>query len=125
MTEYIVLIPDNEDTWAIADEAEQAAGLRQARRVRAGAGRPRPQDDRRRRAHPAAEGRRRASRRDGGLSITEGPYAESAEQLSGFYVIETDDLDDLLQVVGILAEGEGALEVRPCLTRGRLREDAC
>ena len=31
MTEYIVLIPDNEDTWAMADEAEQAGGLREAR----------------------------------------------------------------------------------------------
>ena len=50
------------------------------------------------------------------MAITEGPYAEAAEQLSGFYLIETDDLDGLLDTVGILAEGEGALEVRECLS---------
>jgi hypothetical protein len=41
--------------------------------------------------------------------------AETAEQLTGFYIVESEDLDDLLQVVGYLADGEGALEVRACV----------
>ena len=47
------------------------------------------------------------------VSVTDGPYAEAAEQLSGFYVIDTDDVDDLLQCVGRICSAEGRLEVRP------------
>ena len=47
------------------------------------------------------------------VSVTDGPYAEAAEQLSGFYVIDTDDLDDLLRCVGRICSAEGRLEVRP------------
>jgi hypothetical protein len=46
------------------------------------------------------------------VTVTDGPYAEAAEQLSGFYVIDTDDLDDLLQCVGRLTSDEGRVEVR-------------
>jgi hypothetical protein len=46
------------------------------------------------------------------VTVTDGPYAEAAEQLSGFYVIDTDDLDDLLACVGRLCGAEGRLEVR-------------
>lgn len=45
--------------------------------------------------------------------VTQGPYTESTEQLSGFYLVRTDDLDDLLEVVGLLADADGAVEVRP------------
>lgn len=51
----------------------------------------------------------------GGLDdiiITDGPYAETVEQLTGFYLVKTDDLDDLLQVCGLLAGAEGKVEVR-------------
>ena len=53
-------------------------------------------------------------KRGGKVHVTEGPYAESVEQLSGFYLIESDDLDDLLACVGILADEESGLEVRAC-----------
>jgi hypothetical protein len=49
--------------------------------------------------------------------ITDGPYAESAEQLTGFYLIESDDADDLMRCVALLAEDEGRLEVRACVDR--------
>ena len=45
-------------------------------------------------------------------TVTDGPYAETVEQLTGFYVVESDDLDDLLEVCGVLAGAEGAVEVR-------------
>ena len=47
-------------------------------------------------------------------SVTQGPYAESAEQLTGFYVVETSDLDDLVEVCKVLGKGEGAIEIREC-----------
>ncbi len=52
---------------------------------------------------------------DGGVAITEGPYAETVEQLTGFYTVESDDIDDLLQVAAMLAGPEGGVEVRACV----------
>ena len=45
-------------------------------------------------------------------TVTEGPYAETVEQLGGFYLVETDDVDDLLEVCGILAGADVPVEVR-------------
>jgi hypothetical protein len=57
-------------------------------------------------------------RRDtgGNVVVTDGPYAETAEQLGGFYLVETDDLDDLLKVCGLLADTEDGIEVREMLS---------
>lgn len=55
---------------------------------------------------------------DGKVFVSDGPFAEIAEQLTGYYEVETDDLDDLLQVVGLVAgpdhdrAGMGGVEVR-------------
>ena len=113
MSEYIVLLPDNEESWAMADESrKQAVYAQHAAFAQALA----------ERGHKMTGGAElsRASQghvvRSTGpeVTITQGPYAESVEQLSGFYLVETDDLDDLLQVCGMLA-GETGLEVRPCV----------
>jgi hypothetical protein len=49
---------------------------------------------------------------DGNHTVTDGPYAETVEQLTGFYIIESDDLDDLVDVCKVLARGESAIEIR-------------
>jgi len=49
----------------------------------------------------------------GGGPVTEGPYAETAEQVGGYYQIETDDLDGLLECCQIIAETGDGVEVRP------------
>ncbi|RUQ45460.1 YciI family protein, partial [Corynebacterium pseudodiphtheriticum] len=38
--------------------------------------------------------------RNGKLSITDGPFAETKEQLAGFYLIDARDLNDAIQVAG-------------------------
>ena len=48
------------------------------------------------------------------VAVTDGPFAETAEQLGGFYLIETDDVDDLVQLVGIISDGD-PIEIRPCV----------
>jgi hypothetical protein len=48
------------------------------------------------------------------VTVTDGPFAETAEQLGGFYLVETDDVDDLIKLVGIISGGEPC-EVRPCV----------
>jgi hypothetical protein len=119
MTTYAVLLPGNESTWANAS-AEQRAGMYEKHN---------------RFAELLAE---RGHKMTGGaelttsetarivsgslddvslddVSVTDGPYAETTEQLTGFYTVETDDLEDLLAVVGVLTENGGRIEVRACV----------
>jgi hypothetical protein len=52
--------------------------------------------------------------RDGRLSITDGPFAETKEQLAGFYLIEAEDLNEAIQIAaGIPPARAGCIEVRP------------
>lgn len=53
------------------------------------------------------------------ITVLDGPFAETKEQLLGFYVLEADSLDDAIAAAKILAGPrmkaglQGALEVRP------------
>ena len=52
--------------------------------------------------------------RGGKLSITDGPFAETKEQLAGFYLIEARDLNDAIQMAAKIPPArEGSIEVRP------------
>jgi len=52
--------------------------------------------------------------RDGKLSTTDGPFAETKEQLGGFFLIEARDLNDAIQVASrIPGVRFGSVEVRP------------
>ena len=52
--------------------------------------------------------------RNGKVSITDGPFAETKEQLAGFYLVEARDLNDAIQVAARIPPArEGSVEVRP------------
>ncbi|MGH7545233.1 MAG: YciI family protein [Gemmatimonadota bacterium] len=52
--------------------------------------------------------------RDGKVSITDGPFAETKEQLAGFYLIEARDLNEAIQVASQIPPARvGSVEVRP------------
>ncbi|HEY9016174.1 MAG TPA: YciI family protein [Gemmatimonadales bacterium] len=52
--------------------------------------------------------------RNGKVSTTDGPFAETKEQLGGFYLIEANDLNDALQVAAKIPSARmGSIEVRP------------
>lgn len=52
--------------------------------------------------------------RDGKVSAADGPYAETKEQLGGYYVIEAKDLDEAIQVASKIPGARiGCVEVRP------------
>jgi hypothetical protein len=52
--------------------------------------------------------------RNGKLSTTDGPFAETKEQLGGFILIEARDLNDAIQVAAKIPMGRrGSIEVRP------------
>ena len=51
---------------------------------------------------------------NGKLSMTDGPFAETKEQLGGFLLIEARDLNDAMQVASKMPSGRlGSIEVRP------------
>lgn len=52
--------------------------------------------------------------RDGGTTIMDGPFAETREQLAGFYLVDAANLDEALRIAaGIPAARVGSVEVRP------------
>jgi hypothetical protein len=52
--------------------------------------------------------------RNGRVSVTDGPFAETKEQLAGFYLIEARDLNDAIQMASRIPPArEGSIEVRP------------
>ena len=52
--------------------------------------------------------------RNGKVSTTDGPFAETKEQLGGFYMIEAQDLNDAIQVAAKIPSARlGTIEVRP------------
>jgi hypothetical protein len=54
--------------------------------------------------------------RDGERLLTDGPYAETKEQLGGFYMLECKDLDEALAWAARIPEAKsGAIEVRPVI----------
>ena len=103
MAQYMLIIPDDYDAWEAKTPQERRAiyaehetfATRLAQgghRVTAGAELTLPRTARTVRSGPA------------GITVTDGPYTESVEQLSGFYLIESEDLRDLEEACGILAE---------------------
>ena len=54
--------------------------------------------------------------RDGKMLMTDGPFAETKEQLGGFYLLDCKDLDEALAwAAKIPAADTGTVEVRPIL----------
>ena len=52
--------------------------------------------------------------RNGKLSVTDGPFAETKEQLAGFYLIDARDLNEAIQVGAKIPPARvGSIEVRP------------
>ena len=52
--------------------------------------------------------------RGGRATITDGPFAETKEQLAGFYLVEAENLDQALEIATKIPPArEGSIEVRP------------
>ena len=109
---YLCLIYDAEKTMASMPKDESDAfmgeyvgyteGIRQSGHYVAGEA-----------LHPVATATTLRAR-NGKLSTTDGPFAETKEQLGGFYLIEARDLNDAIQVAArIPSVRTGSIEVRP------------
>jgi hypothetical protein len=63
--------------------------------------------------------------RDGKISVTDGPFAETKEQLGGFVLIDARDLNEAIQIASKIPPGcMGAVEVRPIRELARSKEHA-
>jgi hypothetical protein len=52
--------------------------------------------------------------RHGAMSVIDGPFAETKEQLAGFYLIDAKDLDEAVQIASTIPPARiGSIEVRP------------
>lgn len=110
MTTYVVLVvDDDEDRWETLSEAERQETY---------------DADGRFGALLAERGGRivggqelthsretRVVARDG--VATDGPYAETTEQIAGFYVVESDSLDDLTEALAPMLGKHHHVEIRP------------
>ncbi|SFC89363.1 Uncharacterized conserved protein [Nocardioides terrae] len=118
MTTYVVLLPGDESTWERATPAQRAETYETHGRFAAMLAE---------RGHKITGGEElthtrsaKQVRRDaaGKVLVSDGPFAETVEQLTGFYVVESDDLDDLLEVCGLLANSDVPIEVRAAVDHG-------
>lgn len=113
MARYLILLPGDEDAWAAMSPADRAQGY--AAHERFGA----DLDAGGHRIITAAElthSRETTLLRaaaDGSVVVTDGPFAEAVEQITGFYLIETDDRAGLVEVCRALAAAGETIEIRP------------
>ena len=61
--------------------------------------------------------------RNGKVSTTDGPFAETKEQLGGYYLIEANDLNDAIQIAARIPGARvGSIEIRPLAPSHMLQE---
>jgi hypothetical protein len=54
--------------------------------------------------------------RDGKTLTTDGPFAETKEQLGGFYLVKADNLDEAIEIASHIPDAvRGSIEVRPVM----------
>ena len=112
MPQYVAIIYTKDVDWSHPDQAADMAeygafGESAAAVIRGGAA-----------LYPTATATtvRVSGGKGGDVLTTDGPYAETKEALTGFYILECADLDEAVATAArIPAAWDGAVEVRPVL----------
>jgi len=116
MAQYATLIYSRDVDWSEPQYAEQTAdyaefGAAAAAAIRGGAA-----------LYPTSTATtvRVQGGKGGDMVTSDGPYAETKEALTGFYLVEAEDLDAALKIAAqIPGAWDGAVEVRPVLQLGK------
>ena len=114
--QYMLLICQSEEEWEKLSEQEKAAtspeygqfvrSVRQTGQLRGG-----------NELKPASSATT-VRVRNGKRLVTDGPFAETKEQLVGYFVIEAKDLDEAISIAARIPSARvGAVEVRPIVER--------
>jgi hypothetical protein len=113
MPQYVVFAIDDDDTWERASEEVRnetyAADQRFAELLQERGGRIVGGAD----LTHSRDARVLSKNGDGAALVTEGPYAETVEQITGFFIVECDDEDVVLEAARLMLEGHSRLEIRP------------
>ena len=116
--QYLLLIYDKESDWAKLSESDQTSMMKeyqefsksitQSGNYRAGS-----------QLHPTSKATT-VRVRDGKKLVTDGPFAETKEQLGGYYLVEAKDLDEAVALAArIPSVRTGSIEVRPLVVNQR------
>jgi len=61
--------------------------------------------------------------RDGKRLVTDGPFAETREQLGGYFIVDAENLDQAIEIAGQIPAGRlGTVEIRPVMEISGLPE---
>ncbi len=109
---YMLLIHDDERSWGTMSEAEQQQIMAEYRRFT---------EEIRASGHYQAGSQLQPTSsatsvrvRNGQRLVTDGPFAETQEQLGGYYLVEAKDLDEAITLAARLPSARmGTIEVRP------------
>ena len=111
---YLLLIYENEASWAGVSEAEQGKIFGEYMQY--------TNDIKKKGNYIGGEALQPVSTattvkvKDGKTLTTDGPFAETREQLGGFYLVEAKDLDEAIALAArIPAARTGSIEVRPIM----------
>jgi hypothetical protein len=116
--QYLLLIYDKESEWGTLTEAQQSAMMKEYQDFtksinESGHWRASSQ------LHPVSKATT-VRIRDGKKMVTDGPFAETKEQLGGFYLVEAKDLDEAVALAARVPSARfGSIEVRPLVGRNR------
>lgn len=110
--QYLLLIYDDEKKWAAMSEAESGTlfgeymefteSIKKSGHYRAGD------------ALQPVSTATTVRVRDGKTMTTDGPFAETREQLGGYYLVEAKDLDEAMAIAARIPSAKvGSIEVRP------------
>ncbi|HUP31488.1 MAG TPA: YciI family protein [Gaiellaceae bacterium] len=118
MAQYMLLIYDDEATWAGMSEDEQQAVMGEYFAY--------TEELRKAGAYVAGDalqpiGTATTVRvRDGEQLLTDGPFAETKEQLGGYYLVDVDSIDDAVRWAAKIPSARyGSIEVRPVVVFDR------
>lgn len=114
MTDYVIMFPaDNEADWEAGSEADHQATFDtdaefarllkdRGGAISGGAG-----------LSHSSQARTIQRGPDSTVLVTDGPYAESVEQISGFFIVSCEEYDTLVEVAQVLARAHPVVEIRP------------
>ena len=117
---YAMLVYSDQSSWEALSE-EEAAGMRAESMPRWIA-----LFDEFGKADPSVQGRELVGAAeakvvrvvDGETVVTDGPFAETKEQLGGVFITDLPDLDEAIRIAALVPAAEyGTLEIRPLLVR--------
>ena len=113
MARYLVLLHEDEKAWAAASPDERSQAYADHEAFTAACARDGHEILGGLELQPAATSLL-VRRLDGASVVSDGPYAETVEQLGGYYVVSTSDVRGLATLVGTLLS-TGTAELRPAV----------